>query len=77
MMRKFIMVVNNQMRFNDFDYSEDRIIRESALTWIPISSMVRTYIGYKLQITDIDVQDHILGNFGQWTDGQESIFAFK
>ena len=47
-MRKFIIVVNNQMRFNDNEYGEDRIIKESALTWIPMASTVRTYTGYKL-----------------------------
>ena len=53
--RKFIMVVNNQERFDDFAYGKERIVKESILTWIPMNSQVRTYVGYKLKLTEVQV----------------------
>ena len=51
--RKFIMVVQNQERFDDFAYGDDRIVKESILTWIPMNSQVRNYVGYKVKLTDV------------------------
>ena len=36
--RKFIMTLNNQIRFNTMEYDEDRIVKESILSWYPIHS---------------------------------------
>ena len=51
--RKFIMVFHNQERFDDHAYGQDRIIKESILNWIPMNSQIRSYVGYKVKLTEV------------------------
>ena len=39
--RKFIMIIQNQFRFQTSEYDEDRIVQESKLVWFPITSNIR------------------------------------
>ena len=40
-MRKFIVVVTNQKRFDEAAFGEDKIINESVFTWYPVKSTDR------------------------------------
>lgn len=63
--RKFLIVLENQTRFQNAAYEtheelhEGRIVRESRIKWVPIYSnlVMRTEIANYIRITDIFLQD--------------------
>ena len=74
--RKFILVLQNEIRFNQIEYGEDRVIKESVLTWWPVPSTRRDYIGVKTKITDVDFQDSLLVNLNQWSVQDTKVYGF-
>ena len=38
---KYLMLLNNQIRFDENFYGQDAIIHESVVHWIPISTMTK------------------------------------
>ena len=57
--RKFIVTLHNQVRFNTMDYSEERMVRESVLTWYPVDSQLRQEHVVQVQVTELQLQDVI------------------
>ena len=55
--RKFIMTLNNQIRFNTMEYDEGRLVKESIMSWYPIHSQLPQEIANKVQATDLRLQD--------------------
>ena len=41
MRRKFIIVVTNNERFEPTVYTDEKVVRESVMTWHPIKSVIR------------------------------------
>ena len=55
--RKFIIVLQNQERFQTTEYNEDRVVKESKLIYYPIDSLMRKEYAQNVQITDLQLQD--------------------
>ena len=36
-----LLLLNNQIRFDSYQYGADSIIKESKITWLPISNIVK------------------------------------
>ena len=55
--RKFIIVLQNQERFQAHEFDEDRIVREAKFRWFTINSSNRYEMLQKVQISKLELQD--------------------
>ena len=59
--RKFIVILENQTRFDNVNYETDpelengRIVRESKIKWVGISSTQRQELANNIKITDVEL----------------------
>ena len=56
--RKYIVILYNQIRFDSTKYFKDSRVAESRIAYIPISSQNREVISYKIQKTNLELQDN-------------------
>lgn len=47
----------NQIRFSTSDFDEAKVAHEAKFIYIPINSQVREELVYKVQLTDLNLQD--------------------
>ena len=47
----------NQIRFSTSDFDDAKVAHEAKFIYIPISSQVREELVYKVQLTDLNLQD--------------------
>ena len=66
--RKFIILLYNQMRFDPKGFHEAAIISESRINYIPISSQVRQIIPFKVEQTNLSLQDYDIIQLDSWTE---------
>ena len=57
---KYLILLHNQKRFNPELYHESSIIRESKIVWAPINIQWRQEIPYRIQKTQIFLQDEFV-----------------
>ena len=56
--RKFIFITLNNIRFSTREFSSDqKVMNEANVLWIPVSSQIREEAVYKVQLTDLELQD--------------------
>ena len=65
--RKFIVLLYNQIRFDTVNFLDNAKIKESRIVYIPISSQVRNTHPFKLQQTQLDLQDRDFIQLDDWT----------
>ena len=56
--RKYIVILHNQIRFDSEQYFADSRVPESRIIYIPISSQNREIISFKVQTTNLELQDY-------------------
>ena len=56
---KYLLMLNNQIRLDSSKYGAESIIMESRITWFRISTMARLEYPYRVQRTEILLQDEI------------------
>ena len=71
------MIIKNEISFDPSRPQDERITKQSSLTWVPISSVTRMHFGYKLRNTEIDTDDNIWVSLSHLRDSQRSIFGFE
>jgi len=75
--QKYILTYTNQRRFVIEEYQNERkIVEESRTKWIPINSQLREDIVFKLQMTDLNLQDLRLDFGGSWGE-QRRVFKLE
>lgn len=58
MQRKFVLIAHNTMRFSTRDFADEtKIANEVRLEWIQINTQQREEQVYKVQLTDLSLQD--------------------
>ena len=73
--RKFIVVAMNQERFGTREYAYDKkVTKEVQYHYVPINSQIREEIVYKVQLTDLRLQDSYF-KFSQLTEDDRRIFS--
>ena len=72
--RKFILILQNNERFSTRLYGDEKVAKESRTVWIPINSQVREEIVYKVQLTDLRLQDNYY-QFSALTEDDRQIFS--
>ena len=76
--RKFIIVLQNEVRFKINEYSDEgRIKPQSRLIWHPIASAIRQDIVQRVSTTELELQDTQLLQVGPFTSLEGSIFEIK
>ena len=75
--QKFIIVLTNRIRFDQSAYTDGSVIKESALTYIPIDTQLRQEIAHLVTIKDIEVQDNILINLKHLTQMATRAFSIE
>ena len=55
---KFLLLLHNRMRFDRQEFSEDLIVKESLIDWIPINTQMRMRLPYKISLEELELQDH-------------------
>ena len=71
------MIIKNEISFDPSRSKDERITKQSSLSWIPISSATRMHFGYKLRNTEIVTDDNIWVSLSHLRDSQRSIFGFE
>ena len=61
------MLLYNQIRFDPNNFLEAASIKESRISYIPISSQVRNIIPHKVQTTNLVLQDYDSIQLDEWT----------
>ena len=74
--RKFIVVVNNSDRFNQEDYTDNKVVRESVFTWFPIKSTSREEIVNEITIEELQLQNSPF-QFSDLTEVETELFSIK
>ena len=77
LVRKFIIVLQNQERFQSHEYGEDRIVKEAKFKWFSINSSDRYEILQKIQISKLELQDKRPLQMGQLTEEESLIFGIQ
>lgn len=73
--RKFILIYQNNQRFETRVYEfEKKVQTESRTVWIPINSQIREEIVFKIQLTDLRLQDTYY-QFSALTEDDRRIFG--
>ena len=65
---KYIVILHNQIRFAPERYFESSRVKESRLTYIPVSSQVSNIHPYKVQQTHLRLQDYDSMQLDDWTE---------
>ena len=73
---KYIIMLNNQIRFNSELHNEDSIIKESVLYWMPPDTEGLFRQQYQLRIGESNLQDLII-DLDSVTEFQDDIFEIK
>ena len=79
--RKFIVILENQTRFDNVNYEKDesyqkgRIVEESKIKWVGISSTQRQELANNLKITDVELQDSQIISLNEITLTNITIFT--
>ena len=55
--RKYIVIIYNIVRFNSEEYFDGSRVAESRIAYIPVSSQNREIISFKIQKTNLELQD--------------------
>ena len=56
--RKFVLIAHNDMRFSTRDFNDKtKVAKELRLEWIQINTQQREEQVYKVQLTDLSLQD--------------------
>ena len=55
--RKFIIMLNNQERFQAHKFDETRIVKEAKFTWFAIKSSDRQEVVQKIKVSKLELQD--------------------
>ena len=75
MSRKFILLLQNQMRFSTREYSdEQKVAYESRLDYILINTQIREDVVYFLKLTELELQDDFY-QFSAVTEDKKMIFS--
>ena len=56
---KWLILFNNNIRFDSKYYNEDSVVRESYMTWIPVNTQFQQSIPYKAHRSQLFLQDKI------------------
>ena len=72
--RKFVVINMNQIRFSTAFYDDQKVTREARFVWIPFNTQLREEIVYKVQLTDLDLQDSLY-QFSGLTEEVSRIFS--
>ena len=64
--RKFILLVYNQRRFRLEKFDSFKVVPESRTAWVPINSQLREEFVFNVQMTHLQLQDHIW-QWSNWT----------
>ena len=74
---KYIGVLSNQIRFDSSRWEADSIIKESVLTWIPVSTQVQLEVPFEVVRAVVNLQDKLV-NLEEFTElSDDGIFRFK
>ena len=77
--RKFILTYTNQRRFRIQNYDEKKVVEEARTNWIPINSQLREEIVFKMEITELTLEDErvwLSFGLGQQPDNETFMFKF-
>lgn len=75
MSRKFILILQNQMRFSTRDYSpEGKVSYESRLDYILLNTQIREDVVYFVKLTELELQDDYY-QFSALTEDKKMIFS--
>jgi len=55
--RKFVLIAINTERFSTKDFDESKLNKEIRLEWLQINTQQREEQVYKVQMTDLSLQD--------------------
>ena len=73
--RKFILINTNRMRFSTREFEpETKLIKESSLIWVPISSQLREEVVYRVYLQDLFLQDSYF-QFSDVTEDEQRMFS--
>ena len=76
--RKFILLVYNEIRFELDGYGNDVSVQASKLVYLPVSTQAREIIPYKVQLTELELQDNMGMMLGDLTMREkDDIFEIK
>ena len=75
--RKFIVILQNEVRFNTMEYSDEKIVPQSRLVWHPVSSQIRQDFAQTVYTTELQLQDTQFLQVGPLTEFDGSIFGIK
>ena len=73
MRNKYIVLYYNSRRFKIEEYNEGKIVEESRTKYIPFNSQLREDIVFKVQLTDLQLQDERF-SISAFTQDQKRIF---
>lgn len=69
----FLVLLANEIRFDDRNYGEEAIVRESKVIWERISVKYQQSIPIKIKRTELDLQDEYI-NLGSPTKTSGDVF---
>ena len=75
MRHKYFLIHMNNQQLRTRTFNERKIVYESFTNWEPLNSQIRTEVVYKLQMTDLRLQDMIY-QIGDYTEDEQTIFNF-
>ena len=50
---KYLLILNNKMRFDNQEYGANKIVKESEAHWLPINTQVRMRLPHKISLTEV------------------------
>ena len=54
---KYLLLLNNQIRFDSHNYHEEAIVMESRIRWITLSTKMQFQYPFVVSMTDLQLQD--------------------
>ena len=73
MRHKYIVLYYNSRRFRIEEYNEGKIVEESRTKYIPFNSQLREDIVFKVQLTDLQLQDERF-SISAFTQDEKRVF---
>lgn len=65
--RKFVLLIFNEIRFELDGFGHHASVKASKLLYMPINSQVREIVPYKVQLTELELQDNMSMMLGDLT----------
>ena len=75
--QRYIIVYQNQVRFQTSEYDSERIVPEGKIVWFPIESLQRSIVSHKVQVTNLQLQDQRHVHIGELSELDDTIFNIK